>query len=151
MPKKRRIKVTEFSPFRYEKVRFVLVGVANTTVDFGILLTLSLVVGLPVLLANTFSTGIALTVSYALNKRAVFGDKHAPSLRQVVTFVVVTLIGLWIVQNIIIALVFIPFSQTVGSDFQAPLLIAAKLMASAVTMVWNYVLYQKIVFNRQEK
>lgn len=143
--------LSELRFFRYEKARFAIVGVVNTIVDFGILLTLSLIVGFPVIIANILSTGIALIVSYALNKRAVFGDKEATSLRQIASFVAVTLTGLWIIQNIIIALIFIPLSNVVDSEMQAFLLIATKLIASVVTMIWNYVLYRTIVFNRKEK
>lgn len=148
---KRRKNLTEFGIFRHEKARFATVGVVNTIVDFGILLILSLVVGLPVILANIFSTGIALTVSYTLNKRAVFGDNQATSLRQIASFITVTLTGLWIIQNIIIGLVFMPLSNVIDSELQAPLLIATKLIASVVTMVWNYVLYRTIVFNSKQK
>jgi len=143
-----------------EKVRFGLVGVINTLIDWGILFTL-VALGLPTLASNFVSTSVALTFSFYANKKFAFKNQAKTTKKHLISFVVITLIGLWIIQPIIIEgfnLALGPWfteSQLVlwlgsilGSWFKTKYLVLflGKGWASAASLVWNYLLYRKFVF-----
>src|ERR1700757_4897596 len=86
----------------FEKIRFAMVGIVNTIVDFGIFLSLASLFHVPTILANVISTSCALAVSYLLNKKAVFGNTDTHNYRQISLFIVVTLTGLWLIQSVVI-------------------------------------------------
>lgn len=123
-------------------LRFILVGLVNTLIDFGLLLWLTSI-GLPLLGANTIATGVALTFSFVANKKFTFrsdGNVRA----QVAKFLAVTLVGLWILQPVVLCALLGSTTNLLGSQTG---LIAAKVAATIVSMTWNYVLYKKVVFN----
>lgn len=131
-----------------KKVRFAGVGVINTITDFFLFFLLAKLLGFPVLLANIFSTSAALSVSYLLNKKAVFKNTDTTSLRQVSLFVGVTLTGLWIVQSIIIWLL-IPFIERMLPGADGWEILIAKLVATGASLLWNYLLYSRLVFKER--
>lgn len=128
-----------------KKVRFVLVGLANTGVDFGVLFALVYGLSAPTVLANVVSTSTALVVSYTLNKKAVFRSTSSHKVRQFVMFLAVTLAGLWVLQNIVIH--FMTSVPGVGESGAGLLL--AKLLATVCSMVWNYIWYSRVIFKEQ--
>ena len=131
---------------RHEKVRFILVGAVNTSIDFIVLFALVDLFGAPTIVANIVSTTVAVAVSYVLNKKAVFGDTDTHNVTQIALFVVVTLTGLWVLQGIIIA-VLAPWLQTfVGKNIA---LFGAKLVATVFSLTWNYLWYSRIVFKKK--
>lgn len=136
---------------KHEKVRFVLVGTINTIIDFGILSILSIWFGIALLVANVISTSCALSVSYLLNKKAVFGDRAAHSSQQVVLFIVVTLSGLWILQTGVIVLVGWVLSGLLGQVQPVVLLFAGKVVATVASLTWNYIWYSRVVFRKEQK
>ncbi len=133
--------------FSSEKIRFGAVGVVNTAVDFTVLFVLAMLFGLPSVIANIGSTSVALTVSYLLNKRAVFKNTDTRRLRQVMMFLIVTLTGLWLVQGVVIALA-TEVLRSAGIAAAASLLIA-KIIASGFSLVWNYLWYSRVVFKEK--
>lgn len=136
---------------KYEKIRFGLVGLVNTVVDFGVLSVLSLLVGVPVFMANIISTSCALVVSFLLNKKAVFGNRSEVSSRQIISFLLVTLSGLWVLQTLVMMVVWWVIYSVIG-EFQLALsLIVGKVIATAVTLVWNYLWYSRVVFRKDKK
>jgi putative flippase GtrA len=128
-----------------QKVRFALVGVLNTVVDFSVLFALVNVTKLSPIIANIISTSIALTVSYLLNKRSVFGNTDAHNPKQIVLFVAVTLSGLWILQNLVIYIVGAWLSSALPQNV---VLFAGKLLASVFSLTWNYLWYSRVVFRQ---
>ena len=132
-----------------EKIRFVLVGIVNTIVDFTTLFLLAVGLGLPPLIANIFSTTAALITSFVLNKKAVFHDTDTHNLRQVLLFLAVTLAGIWGVQAAVIFVV----SELALAWFAVggPMaLLAGKIVATGFSLVWNYLWYSRVVFRRRE-
>ena len=127
---------------RTRVLRFGAVGIVNTVIDFALFLGLS-VLGAPILLANLVSTSVALGVSFVLNRRITFRAR-ARAGRQLAFFLVVTLVGLWVVQPIVILGV-VALGVQSGVD-EALMLVLGKLVATAVTLVWNYLLYARFVF-----
>ncbi len=128
-----------------EKIRFGLVGTANTVIDFGILFTLTSL-GVPSIISNIFSTSAAFTFSFFANKTFTFKSKGT-SKKQFVLFIAITLFGLWVIQSIIIWVAGSTLS-TVGFEKNLALFIA-KLLATVATLIWNYSLYSRFVFKKE--
>ncbi len=123
--------------------RFIVVGGANTAIDFGVLFLLKML-GVPVLGANIISTTVAFIFSFFANKKYTFKTTDTDIKREMSLFVAVTLSGLWILQSIVIHIT-TPLFGTILNDENLSLF-AAKLLATAVSMTWNYILYSKLVF-----
>ena len=103
-----------------------------------VLLTIWLVI---ILIANSLSTFTAMTLSYVLNSGFVFSAKRTK--RNLVAFFVVTLVGLWVVQNAVLY-----FLVNSNDLFQDNIIMTnlAKVLATTVSMTWNFLLYKFIVF-----
>lgn len=117
-----------------QKLRFILVGGLNTAIDFTLLFILTHL-GLPRVASNMMSTGVAFCFSFFANRNYTFAAKNSNIKKQIFPFIAITLFGLWIIQPIIIVLV--------------PNLLLGKMIATAVTLVWNYTLYDRIVFKER--
>lgn len=123
--------------------RFVLVGATATAIDFGLLFVCRYVLNLPVAPANIISTGLAFVFSFFANKKYTFRSSGSNVIREMILFTVVTLFGLWVLQTGVITLLVPIFSDHAD---EATALLLAKLLATGVTMVWNYLLYSRVVF-----
>lgn len=127
------------------KLRFMLIGGVNTLIDFALLLVFTGLFGIPRVTSNVISTSVAFGFSFMANKKYTFrSTSNKNLLRELVLFVVVTLFGLWVIQGVIISLLAPPLIESGLTDNVA--LIIVKLAATAVTMVWNYLLYSRLVF-----
>ena len=132
-----------------KKVRFIAVGITNTVVDVLVFNILVQVCKLDLVAANIISTTVAMAGSFLLNKRAVFRDTD-PAPKQVVLFLAVTLSGIWIIQTVVMVQVF-NFLQGEFAAQSHPLLVwflqnVAKAAGIAISAVWNYLGYSRIVF-----
>lgn len=127
-----------------EKIRFVVVGGINTVIDFGLLFTLQ-GFGLSVIEANIISTTTAFCFSFFANKNYTFKTTDTNIKREIILFVIVTLFGLWVLQTIVIKITqgFID-----ASLHNTESLFIAKLLATCVSLVWNYILYSRLVFKQ---
>jgi len=136
---------------------FVLIGSANTLLDFTIFASL-ISVGIGIFVANFISTFIALLFSFALNSRYTFRYKGKDKSRKFTIFLLFTLIGLWIIQPLIIK--FVLYSENVTgltnlfNDFSIFSIKATILFAKGVaivgSMIWNFVWYNSVVFSNKE-
>ena len=84
--------------------RFGLVGVINTLVDYVVFITLTIVFRLPlsrVWLAKYPSSVVAMIVSFILNRRFVFRSRQPDVWRQAFRFVSTTLVGVFVIQNLL--------------------------------------------------
>ena len=126
------------------KLRFGIVGIINTGLDFGILFFLTLLFNLPRELANTISTTISFLFSFVANKKYTFKSTSKNLKRQFILFAVVTLFGLWVVQNGIISVATPLFMNIISNEAIA--LFASKIIATFASLIWNYILYVKIIF-----
>lgn len=126
--------------------RFAIVGTINTIIDFGLLFSLTFL-GLPKLAANTVSTSTAFVFSFFANKKYTFKSTSKNIKYEIVSFVIITLFGLWVLQNGTIWLI-TPLIKSFITNEQISLF-AAKLFATAVSLIWNYCLYERIVFRKE--
>jgi len=127
--------------------KFAAVGFLNTAIDFGILNFLIALTGVSkgvgIIPINTTSFSIALVNSYFWNKEWVFpGRKQA----NFALFVAVTLIGLSINSGIVYVLTTYISPIVVESDKLWANL--AKVLATAISLFWNFAGYKLIVFKR---
>jgi putative flippase GtrA len=129
-----------------EKIRFIIVGGANTALDF-LLLFLFTGLGVDKILANYFSTSIALVFSFFANKEFTFKNKTGNAKKQFALFLVVTLIGLWVIQPIIIWVSTSSLATYIPNDELN--LFVAKLIATVGSLIWNYLLYSRLVFKKE--
>jgi putative flippase GtrA len=123
--------------------RFASVGVVNTIVDFALFLLL-VGLGLHAVAANLVSTAAGMAVSFAGNRRFVFGAT-GDRRRELVLFVLVCGAGVWLIQPAVI--LGVGAALGAGTNLSA-LLIApvSKAAAIVVAAVWNFVLYRQLVF-----
>ncbi len=133
-------------------VRFCVVGIINTLVDVPIFLVLH-TAGLSILLANICSTSVALIVSLILNYRFTFRARSLTSKR-VLLYIVITLVGLWLLQPVVIKLI-LDINSNLHITNPAIYLVGhvnlvnnsfAKLSSIIVTLLWNYIWYSQVVF-----
>lgn len=129
-----------------QEFKFVIIGGFNTVLDFSILFGLTFI-GVNSIIANIFSTGISFISSFVLNKKVTFKSENKTRkelLREMILFTIVTLFGLWGIQSVIISIVSPIFNNFI--DNQSIVLFLSKCFATAFSLVWNFVLYKKVVF-----
>lgn len=128
-------------------LRFVIVGVCNTILDFS-LMNMFKLAGLNLIIANTLSTGISMVVSFFLNKKWTFRNAGQNYAKQVILFFIFTAIGIWVIQNFFIWLIttYLPHFGLSDQLFAN----AAKLVASIFSLAWNYLTYNRIVFRENK-
>ncbi len=130
------------------KLRFGIIGGINTALDFGLLFVFSSLFGIPRGFANMLSTSISFIFSFFANKRYTFKSSSKENVvREMVLFTVVTLFGLWIIQGLIIHFL-TPVIINLGTTEELALL-ASKLIATVASLIWNYLLYSRVVFKHK--
>jgi putative flippase GtrA len=125
-----------------QKIRFAMVGAINTTIDFGLFFLVGLLSHSPIL-ANYISTTCGLSFSYFANKKFTFKAAKGNPRKELALFLLFTLVGLWVLQPISIAVALTVLSS-MHTEWQK--LLCAKLMATIVTLTWNYLTYSRFVF-----
>lgn len=141
-------------------MRFLIVGCFNTALDFVLLNLLVLSVHLPVLVANTISVTVGISISYLLNHHFVFRSDEKASLRKFLTFFAVSGFSSLVLQTLVIWSV----EAVTGSQFGQSLILfsflnehpevqlnTAKAAAVGVGMVWNFVAYKYFIFKGRTK
>jgi putative flippase GtrA len=139
-------------------VRFIIVGVGNTLLNFVVLNIAFYALRQPKLIASLIATFFAVIVSFTLNRNFVFSDKSRP-LRQLVLFVIVTLSGVLIVQN---GIFYVGITLLRGHESAIVALVkrvtgialatsfvnvnVSNAVAALFVMVWNYNGYRFFVF-----
>ena len=127
------------------KLRFGFIGGVNTLLDFGLLFAFSSLFGIPRGFSNMLSTSVTFVISFFANKRYTFKSTSKDNLvREMVLFTLVTLFGLWVIQGVIIHFL-TPVIADIGIREELALL-ASKLIATVASLVWNYLLYSRVVF-----
>ena len=146
--------------------RFVTVGVINTFIDFAILNLLSKVthIGIQdpgIIYLNIISFAVATTNSYFMNKYWSFADSSTDRPKQFTVFLLVSIAGVLINSGTLKAVVYLApgFVAWVAHAVSVVLPLAfwqkidltlniAKAMATAVSLVWNFLGYKLFVFKK---
>ena len=130
------------------KFRFGLIGGLNTLLDFGLLFAFSSFFNIPRGFSNIMSTSVAFIFSFFANKKYTFKSSESDGniVKQMVLFTIITLFGLWVIQGLIIHFL---TPALISTDLSEPLsLLASKLIATIASLVWNYLLYSRVVFTK---
>ena len=130
-----------------EKIRFGIVGIANTALDFAILFLL-VALGLDKIPANYISTGVAFIFSFFVNKSFTFKSKGGNVKKQFVIFIAISIVGLWIIQPLVITVISVALTHT--GWVSGLILFIAKIIATVASLIWNYVFYSRLVFKKEE-
>ncbi len=128
-------------------IRFACAGAVNTGVSFAVLNLMFYGFHLGKLLSMALATAVAIMVSYLLNHRFVFQLTHHSRAR-FVRFVLVSVVGVFAVQNSIYALSTWLLNGHVG-NFAA--INVSNGVASIVVSLWNYHGYRLVVFRHPPK
>ena len=132
-----------------EKIRFAIVGAANTALDFALLFLL-VALGLDKIPANFISTGVAFIFSFFVNKSFTFKSTGGNVKKQFVLFIAITIVSLWIIQPLIITGITALLANT--GWVSGVTLFIAKIIATVASLIWNYIFYSRFVFkNEKEK
>lgn len=141
--------------------KFGLVGLINTGLDFSLLNILHFHAHMSLIGANVISTTAAMIFSFFANRQVVFGASDHPWWQQAARFWAVTALGLYGLQNGIIWLLSHPLHQLTNvaaslgqaltfHTFSKAFIVAngMKLVATAASLIWNYILYKRLVFTQ---
>jgi len=140
----------KFFKIIYQLARFIEVGVLNTLIDFGILNLLiwltGITAGLAIAPLNAVSFLTATTNSYFWNKFWTFEKKGGVRPKEFTQFLIISGIGIGVNTGIMVA----------GTSLISPLLGLSpgawanlmKVLATLVSMVWNFLGYKFIVFKK---
>lgn len=136
------------------RLKFAAVGVANTATDFIFFNILAAVMGVPPILANICSTGIAMGQSFVFNKFFVFQSRGGNRWQQGALFLLVTITAMWGVQSIVIWILHAPADWFAARLIASPELASAlalngtKAAATVASLIWNYAFYRSVVFKK---
>ena len=113
-------------------LKFGVVGVIAFFIDYGVLMLLSVGMGMDPVVSAAISFTVSVGFNYVASMRFVFTHREDWSKRrEVVIFVVLSVIGLLINEAIMYA--------GVAALGKSPLAITVtKVIATAVVMVWNF-------------
>lgn len=110
-------------------MKFGIVGVVATVIDFSVMNLLHYGLHLNILIANTSGFVISLVFNYLASMKYVFAHKEGMSRRrEFIIFAVLSVIGLALNDGIVLAL-----NAQLG--FEANI---AKICATAIVMVYNF-------------
>lgn len=118
-------------------LKFGVVGIIATVIDFGVLYVLSQPLGMDPVISAGISFCVSLVFNYVASMRYVFTHREDMSRsREFLIFLVLSLIGLAINEAIMAAGV-----AVLGSSALA--VMGTKVLATAIVMVWNFVSRKK--------
>ncbi len=132
-------------------LKFSVVGTLGAVVDFGTLYLLHVVVGLPIILANTCSFTAAVLSNFIWNRYWTYPDSRSKPIRtQLGQFFVVNVVG-WGINTGILLLLRFPCTRFVSSvGLKLALVLEgerayklgynlAKAIATGVVLFWNFI------------
>ena len=122
--------------------KFGIVGVICTVIDFGILTFLREVAGVDYLISNAVSFTVSVVANYILSMKYVFQrKKNANRVKEFIVFVILSAIGLLLNQLLMWGAV----------DGMGIYYVAAKVLATAVVMVYNFVSRKLILEEKSQE
>ncbi|HEX2913823.1 MAG TPA: GtrA family protein [Chloroflexia bacterium] len=117
-------------------LRFSVVGLSSTLLDFSVLSGLKSLFGWPTLPANIISYSCGMILSYLLNRSWVYTrESNQANRKQFLQFILVSLIGL-LLNNLLLLFFEIPAGIFMGNSQYA--FLPAKIGATTVVMLWNF-------------
>jgi len=137
--------------FVFQFFKFAIVGVANTAVDFGVLNFLMWLTktygGTMIVALNSISFLVAVIHSYFWNKFWTFKTREKTKTgKEFLQFLVVSIVGI-LINGAIVYIITTWISPLTGEEVWANI---AKLVATVVSLAWNFIGYKFIVFKKKD-
>ncbi len=111
-------------------IKFGIVGVISTLLDYGLMILFTEVFGIYYLLSSTLSYMISLAFNYLASMKYVFHGREGMSkVKEFLIFTVLCLMGMGLNQLVLWLIV-----EQLGIDYRI-----SKILATGVVMVWNFV------------
>jgi len=125
--------------------RFVSVGTLASVIDLSVFSLLHIILGVPIMAANTISYGAGSINSFSLHRAWTYRDRPQQTLgMQLVQFLVVG-IGALLINNLVITIApHINLINMVPDNGS----LAVKACATAAGMVWNFMINNAWTFRR---
>jgi putative flippase GtrA len=117
---------------------YLAVGLAGFAVDFGLLVLLREVFAAPVWLAATIAFWASLAIVFLTNKYVTFNAGGA-GRRQLVRYFILLAVNYGVTLGVL------ALAERIGVGYQV-----GKVVAVAMTTVWNYFAYEFWVFRRAD-
>lgn len=124
-------------------MRYVLIGIVNTVIDFGLysILTRGFEFWrVHYLLANAATFLVVVTWSFFWNKHWTFKNDEKKHIIQYTKFVMTTLVGMCIAEGVLYA----------GVNFFLLHDIISKIIAAPLVVVWNFSMYRFWAFTKMK-
>lgn len=120
----------KFIPLLKQLIKFGIVGVISTLLDYGLMVLFTEVFDVHYLLSSTLSYAISLVFNYLASMKYVFHSKEGMSRsKEFIIFTVLCLMGMGLNQLVLWLIV-----EQLGIDYRI-----SKILATGVVMVWNFV------------
>ena len=116
-------------------IKFGMVGFLCFFIDYGIMVFLTEIIKINYLISSGISFTVSVIVNYILSLTFVFDARRASRVKEFLLFVILSVIGLGINQVLMWA-----FVDIVGIFYMI-----AKIVATAVVMVYNFVTRKMIL------
>lgn len=150
-----------------QAAKFGIVGALNTFIDFLALNTLVYfgfiyvwtIFGQKFLIANVISVSIAMINSFIFNKFWVFRGDEGGLYFQIIKFLVITVVGMFVIHQLIFSFLYYNFNFLFDGFFEIAhyfglaffsrdfiALNLSKITAIIGSLVWNFIGYKFIVF-----
>ena len=119
-----------------EVIRFAVNGGVSFVVDYGVMIALKEWCGWHYLWAAGVSFTLSVIVNYILCKCWVFEGAQRQSVKAMTLFIGSSVVGLGLNQMLMYGMV----------DFVKLNYMIAKIIATAIVMVWNYIMKRKAIY-----
>lgn len=121
-------------------IKFGIVGLIATVVDFGVLVLLKELLNVDVLIASAISFCASVVVNYLLSMAFVFESKKQNRIKEFIIFVLLSIGGLGLNQLIL----------WIGVQFASVYYLIAKLFATIVVPVYNFITRKLFLESKEE-
>lgn len=110
-------------------IKFGIVGLVATVVDFGVLTLLKEIAYIDVLLASAISFSVSVIANYILSMLFVFKSVHNNKIKNFIIFVALSFGGLLLNQ----------FIMWIGTEFVSVYYLWVKIFATFFVPIYNFV------------
>jgi putative flippase GtrA len=118
-------------------LKFMLIGIFATAIDFGLTYLLKEKVRINKYLANSIGYTSAATFNYIFNRIWTFDNSNPQIITQFLVFTSISLIGLGLI-NLFIWI----FNEKLGINFYL-----SKVMALFIVLIWTFTAHNLITFS----
>lgn len=110
-------------------IKFGIVGVIATVIDFGVLMLLKEIFGIDVLIASAISFAVSVCANYILSMLFVFRGSNDNKVKEFIIFVLLSIGGLLINQ----------FVMWLGTEIFSLYYLWVKIFACVFVPVYNFI------------